>query len=321
MGRPASGGGKTGIKGTALDDVIIVGEFGVTLNGAYKAYAANKISAGFSITGLGGNDAITGGRGADDISGGVGNDVLAGGGGYDRLLGGDGDDRLVDIALGATFDGGTGNDTADFSGATAGVFVDIYGASMVDDDFTMTVHPAGQLQTDGWGDYVTGTISNVENLVGSSHSDLLWGNQLANAISGGDGVDYLSGRGGDDRLSGGAGNDYLSGGAGTDELTGNSGADTFLFTCGPAATSSGPDAWEVVLDFTPGEDVLVFQWSTNDLNWQEIDYQGQASIYSSYDNGLSMVILVGVTMAELADVDIIHATHNWTWGSGETLVA
>jgi len=51
------------------------------------------------------------------------------------------------------------------------------------------------------------TGSWIENAVGSSHDDVLAGNQQHNLLQGGDGNDMLRGRGGNDVLDGGAGTD------------------------------------------------------------------------------------------------------------------
>ena len=76
---------------------------------------------------------------------------------------------------------------------------------------------------------------------GTEKDDTLYGNELANFITGGAGDDAISGYGGNDILHGGAGNDTLQGGAGKDTLAGGAGddrlnggseADTYVFEKG-----------------------------------------------------------------------------------------
>ena len=77
---------------------------------------------------------------------------------------------------------------------------------------------------------------------GTEKDDSLYGNELANFITGGAGDDAISGYGGNDILHGGAGNDTLQGGVGKDTLAGGAGddrlygggseADTYVFEKG-----------------------------------------------------------------------------------------
>ena len=73
----------------------------------------------------------------------------------------------------------------------------------------------------------TDTLTNFENLTGSTCNDTLTGNTGANTLSGLAGNDTLNGGAGNDTLSGGAGNDTLNGGAGNDAMDGGAaGSDT-----------------------------------------------------------------------------------------------
>lgn len=56
----------------------------------------------------------------------------------------------------------------------------------------------------------------IENAVGGSAADIIYGNLLANSLYGGAGNDSLFGYAGNDRLYGGAGNDAIDGGEGVD---------------------------------------------------------------------------------------------------------
>ncbi len=126
----------------------------------------------------GGNDSVEGGGGNDTLGAGAGNDVINGGAGDDIVNGGPGNDTL---------DGGDDLDTLSYVLAAGAV--------------TVNLGVTGPQVTGGSG---TDTVSNFENLLGSSNSDILTG-------SSGDNV--INGEGGHDTIDGGAGNDTLDGGS------------------------------------------------------------------------------------------------------------
>ncbi len=66
----------------------------------------------------------------------------------------------------------------------------------------------------------TDTLTNIENLTGSSFNDVLTGDSAANILNGEYEDDSLNGGVGNDSLIGGWGNDTLIGGAGNDSLNG-----------------------------------------------------------------------------------------------------
>jgi len=66
----------------------------------------------------------------------------------------------------------------------------------------------------------------VERLVGSQHSDFLFGNSQSNYLDGGGSPDFLFGLVGNDSLRGGGGFDFLFGGDGNDLMLGQSHTDT-----------------------------------------------------------------------------------------------
>ena len=187
---------------------------------------ANSFTGGAandSMSGLGGNDTLIGGGGNNSLDGGAANDNLSGGTGDDTLIGGDGNDSLDGGADNNTFfgnagddtiSGGAGTNTVHYDSAAGGVTIDLQ---------------AGTASNDGDGGH--DTLTNIQNVSGSSHDDSITGNGLANLLEGLDGNDTLSGGGGADTLHGGAGNDTLvwdpaaslDGGADTDTLLVQSG--------------------------------------------------------------------------------------------------
>jgi Ca2+-binding RTX toxin-like protein len=126
-------------------------------------------------------DGVT--NGADFIFALGGNDTIFGRGGNDHIKGGGGAD---------TINGGSGIDTASYLDSDASVIVSL---------------AAGR----GFGGYANDdTLISIENLTGSTHSDVLIGNE---------GTNVLNGLAGDDRLKGGGGADVLDGGAGIDTVS------------------------------------------------------------------------------------------------------
>ena len=164
---------------------------------------------------------------ADGVTNGT--DYIYGHGGADTIFGLGGDDWIIG-GLGAdTIDGGTGRDTASYGDSFVGVTVSL-----------MT----GQ----GFGGTAEGDrLTNIENLDGSEHSDLLVGDNYSNRLSGNLGDDILKGGGGSDTLygdgiddtdamfpiEGGSGNDVLKGGGGADILHGGIGMDTAAYNDSP----------------------------------------------------------------------------------------
>ena len=149
----------------------------------------------FDIEGLWGTDAAA----PDTLTGDGGANFFIGGLGDDQMLGGAGDDYFYDDGGNDVIDGEAGTyDMVDFIFATAAVEADL-GAG------TMTVGEE------------TGTLRNVEALVGTEFDDIFRGNDAINYLFGEGGNDLIFGLGGDDGLEGGGDlRDSTDGGAGSD---------------------------------------------------------------------------------------------------------
>lgn len=148
---------------------------------------ASNDAAGLSVNklfGLGGNDTLTAGSRGAWLDGGAGDDMLIAGSGADYLIGGYNETNIK-------------GDTVSYARSKSGVTVDL------------TVTSAQQSKGDAAGD----VLSRIENLIGSSHNDVLKGNGV-NAML------FASGK------------NVLDGGAGNDRLTGGSQSDTFVFSTG-----------------------------------------------------------------------------------------
>jgi Ca2+-binding RTX toxin-like protein len=166
-----------------------------------------------NLTGSPNADTLVGDGGSNELSGQDGEDSLKGGGGSDTLYGLSGNDELKGGGGADAIHGGSGIDTASYRGSSAGVVISL----ITDDAFD--------------GDAEGDELNSIENLIGSSHDDVLFGDNVgANVLSGEDGDDVLKGFGGADTLKGGDGGDLIAGGAGGDNLNGGSGTDTLSYT-------------------------------------------------------------------------------------------
>ena len=172
------------------------------------------------------SDTLWGDADVNRLTGWDGDDLLGGRGGADTLRGGDGDDTLAGGAGADVLDGGYGTDIAWYFDAAAGVTADL-------------LAPASNT-----GDAAGDTYVSVEGLGGSYFDDILYGDNFANTIYGGNGFlddsdDRLFGRGGNDTIAGYGGNDTLDGGTGADLLAGGIGNDTLMGGAGADYLSGG----------------------------------------------------------------------------------
>lgn len=169
----------------------------------YHIDASAETAASYSMGDSSGNDTLIGGGGNDTfwITRG-GSDKVTGGGGADYFI--------VDGPVAGTdkFNGGTGTDTVSL------YYVD--GASVI--NFATGKYSVGGVEA--------GTVTQIENGVGSAFDDTLIGNSAANAFNGGLGADTISGGQDNDWLLGEGGADIVNGDAGEDALDGGEGNDT-----------------------------------------------------------------------------------------------
>jgi len=176
-----------------------------------------------SIFGGSGADALIGGEGFDTLEGGIGADELHGGVGNDSLSAGSGSDTLDGGAGGDTLAGGDGMDWASYDSASSAVTADLG-------------FPGGNS-----GDAAGDTFASIENLLGSSHDDYLYGDGGVNHLDGNAGDDFLDGYLGDDTMTGGAGADtfgiYLDDSGDTDYITDWNSAFDSLSLSGTGVTS------------------------------------------------------------------------------------
>jgi Ca2+-binding RTX toxin-like protein len=178
-----------------------------------------------TLDGFNGQDSLFGGNGNDYVYGGRNNDFLYGEAGNDHLYGQEDNDTLVGGYMGAgddVLDGGSGYDTADYSG-TVPVTVDL-------DKGTATAY-----------EYGTDTLYGMDNIIGSSATDILIGNNAGFLGIGGFGINVINGGGGRDTIYGRSGDDTLYGGTGLyhDDLFGEDGNDTLYGEDAPDFLNGG----------------------------------------------------------------------------------
>jgi Ca2+-binding RTX toxin-like protein len=130
--------------------------------------------------------------GVENITGTGYGDMLVGGDASEWLRGLGGDDMIFGRGAAADrYDGGAGRDTLSYGFAGEGVSVSLFRG----------IGFAGEAQGD--------RLSAIENVIGSAHDDIIWGDHGANKLQGGAGDDTLIGNGGDDYLLGGFGQDVV----------------------------------------------------------------------------------------------------------------
>ncbi|WP_197524718.1 SdrD B-like domain-containing protein [Botrimarina hoheduenensis] len=199
------------LTGQGVDTLASIERGALTGGASNNTITAAAFSGPVTLVGLGGNDTLTGGVSGDLLVGGAGDDTLAGGDGDDTYLFGPVTTALPELD---TINEGagplSGTDTLDFSTLDVGVTVDLSGAL-----------PANQiaLHAGGGGRQVSVAVAgeemNLENVVGTLHDDLLFGNAANNVLTALDGSDDVRG---------GAGNDILHVGPGVADLA-DGGAD------------------------------------------------------------------------------------------------
>ncbi len=273
--------GKDTISGGAGDDTLYGNDGDDTLNGDS------------------GNDTLYGGLGVDTLDGGDDNDTLYGNEGNDTLNGGAGDDTLYGGSGLDTLDGGDGIDTADYSGLTNGVDIDLSSNSVG----TVKIINNGAIE-----DY----IQNIENITGTSSNDKIIGSTTNNVLIGSGGSDELYGQGGDDELEGGSGNDILEGGDDNDTLQGGEGNDKLIGGDGTDTLDGGEGVDEVdYSDHGTNEGITI-----TIVNDAPSNSQVWATIQDKSDNTDSLISIERIIGGDGDDTFRVNAENNFFDGNG-----
>lgn len=223
-----------------------------------------------------------------------------------QVLGTSGNDTFVAGSKAEAFIGKDGIDTVDYSRSAQGVVVKL---DSTDQHGPYANQAAGGLTGDAAGD----TYRNIENVIGSSQDDYVYGaatgtnarlgngndvfdnSQLADRV----GVDVVDGGAGDDTIWTGNGDDTLIGGSGNDRLFGESGNDSLI-------GGSGND----VIDGGAGNDVAVF--SGNRIDYDVIrNADGSTTVIDrSTADGTDRII--NVESLRFADQTLFDVEGAWT---------
>lgn len=191
-----------------------------------------EIDSGTGLDGYGTVDKL---KNLENILGTAFNDILIGNNADNHIQAGAGDDLIISSKGNDIYAGEDGIDVISFRRDSNGVYVELKEGYAKD------------------GFRGLDTIAQIENVVGSQKDDEIYGDDIANTITGGKGEDTINGRGNNDlifgegdedliygedgedtifgnddkdTLDGGLGNDTLSGGEGNDQLLGQGGNDT-----------------------------------------------------------------------------------------------
>lgn len=176
-------------------------------------------------------------------------------------VGGGGNDVLIGNATRNVLNGGAGQDTASYRGASSGItFVvgqggngDATGDTYVSIERFEGTNFADNMIGGNANDYLLGAGGN-DYVAGGNGDDTLFGGDGADQIDGGNGNDTVDGGNGDDQVVGGGGNDTLNGGAGNDTIDGGNGNDTLSGGAGSDTVDGG--AGNDVVNGGAGDDIL-----------------------------------------------------------------
>lgn len=145
----------------------------------------------------------------------------------DTLTGDDGINRFApglnieyDIVGAEAVDGGAGEDWVQFENLDSKYYVNV---KLIGLNGTAEVHNSTQPSDFSRVNEVT--LTDIENIWGSSGNDSLSGNSSSNIIKGAGGNDIIDGGGGADTLEGGDGYDSIDGSTGNDSILGGDGND------------------------------------------------------------------------------------------------
>ena len=252
---------------------------------------------------------MTGGAGSDTLYGRDGNDILIGGKGNDTLYGGGGSDTYV-------FNLGDGQDIFDEQDMGSAGDAVLFGEGIHPEDIIVTQGNGGRdliLSIRGTIDQVT--LKNVismayawariefirfadgtqwtyqqaweKSAVPTDGNDTLYGDELANTMTGGAGNDTLYGR---------DGNDTLIGGKGNDTLYGNSGGDTYVFNRG-----DGQDIIDEQDAGSAGDAVLFGE-----------DVRPEDIIVTQGNGGRDLILSISGTSDQVTLKNVITSSYAWS---------
>lgn len=204
------------------------------------------------------------------------------------------------------YDGAGGNDTLDLSALTEGVTIQLPASNPASKSLLYD-HAFSGFYTDyylgGLTGQITGSIKNIENLIGGSGDDYLVVQQ-GGFSDGGGGNDVVIGK----TVIGGSGNDYLVATGNGAVLVGGT------YINGVATADHSADIFEIdsasgtILDFELGSDKLTLAGTGPDGN-SLAGYSWQAASYNGIDSSVLVtsnqtITLVGITPSDANTIKI-----------------
>jgi len=246
-------------------------------------------------------DWIGGSDGIDILSPQQGNDVVRGMGESDVFIASSGYDF---------FDGGAGDDVANYENATDSIAVSV--KTLGDAEATPADYSV-YYQVDK-ADGELDILVDIEAIRGSQFSDNMYGGDGSDIFFGNEDFDSLFGYAGNDILHGEGGDDIIFGGVGDDTLMGNEGNNTLYADDGDdllyGGTDSGVDTFvigsgmDTIFNFDVGQDILAFagEFDLEDLLFIPLG-GGQNSDAATQDYSVQS-LSTGEQFAVLKDVQL-----------------
>ena len=251
-----------------------------------------------NVIGTSYDDRLDGAAAANRLYGGEGADLITGGAGADLLAGGAGADRL---------DGGADEDTADYEGDSGAIWVDL------------------ATGTGKWGWAEGDVLTSIENVIGTSYDDWLYGSS---------GMNKLYGQNGNDRLSGAVGADLLDGGLGEDvaDYSGNYGAVWIDLAAGTGTWNWAHGDTLTSIENLVGTDYGDWLYGSADANALN-GGKGEDRLLGRegsdrLSGGAGADLLDGGAGEDIADyagnygavwIDLAAGTGTWNWAHGDVL--
>lgn len=273
----SAGNGNNLLNGGDGSDRLIGGSGSDTLNGGLGDDVIYGVNGSDTLIGDVGNDTLYGGSGIDYIDGGAGNNIfylesqignntIIGGAGSDTIFANyagingnilnniDSSDKIVILGRSDIIDEGKidlnispfvnstsitvndGNTPSVFS--INGTILD-YTLTDNNGDLVISFNLANSLRGDSGNNVLAGLSTSSNIFFGNDGNDSMTGGSANDVFNGGPGNDTVFGNDGRDTITGDVGNDALYGGSGNDEIAGDEGNDTIYGDDGADSLSGG----------------------------------------------------------------------------------
>ncbi|MCF6232493.1 MAG: M10 family metallopeptidase C-terminal domain-containing protein [Rhodobacteraceae bacterium] len=162
---------------------------------------------------------------------------------------------------------------------------------------------ANELRGNAGQDFLKGA-GGQDLLKGGAKKDILRGGNGNDTLHGENGNDAMFGDNGKDRMIGGAGNDKLTGGKGKDTMTGSGGADTFRFI--KTSDSKTGNSSDIIRDFNRGVDHIdLSKLTATPFTFDASGFSGTGPSVTTSRNANKLNVLVDVDGDGNADMRII----------------